>query len=40
MDQQYDNVKIDKLEECYTFTVKEAVDKGFRRAWKWKGINE
>lgn len=36
-DQQYDNVKICKPGECYATTVKEAEDKGFRRAFKWHG---
>ena len=35
MDQQYDTVKIDKPGEFYAFTVKEAEEKGFRRAYKW-----
>ena len=34
-DQQYDKVKIDGEGECYVMTVKEAEDKGFRRAKKW-----
>lgn len=34
-DQQYDNVKINKPEERFVFTVKEAEDAGFRRAYKW-----
>lgn len=38
MDAQYDNVKIDAPGECYAFTVQEAVEKGFRRAYKWHGI--
>lgn len=34
-DQQYDRVIIDKSKgECYAFTVAEAEEKGFRRAWK------
>jgi hypothetical protein len=34
-DQQYDRTVIDlSSEECYAFTVQEAEDKGFRRAWK------
>ena len=38
-DQQYDSIIIEKeKDECYTFTVKEAVDKGFRRAYKWKNL--
>lgn len=35
MDQQYDSVKIDKKGEFFAFTVKEAEEKGFRRAFKW-----
>jgi hypothetical protein len=37
MDQQYDRTKICKNGECYTWTVKEAVDKGFRRAKRYFG---
>lgn len=37
MDQQYDNVVIDKPDECFVFTVQEAIDKGFRRAFRWHG---
>lgn len=37
MDQQYDTVKIDKKEEFFAFTVKEAEEKGFRRAYRWHG---
>lgn len=34
-DQQYDSVVIDEFEgECYALTVKEAEEKGFRRAFK------
>ncbi len=34
-DQQYDNTVINEKDgEFYAFTVKEAEDKGFRRAWK------
>ena len=34
-DQQYDTTVINKKDgELYTFTVKEAEEKGFRRAWK------
>lgn len=36
-DQQYDKVKIDSPGECFAFTVKEAEEKGFRRAYKWYG---
>lgn len=35
MDQQYDSVIIDKPGEFMAFTVKEAEEKGFRRAWRW-----
>lgn len=34
MDEQYDSTKIDKPGEFYAFTVKEAEDAGFRRAYK------
>lgn len=38
-DQQYDSIIIEKEKgECYVFTVKEAVNKGFRRAYKWKSL--
>lgn len=37
MDQQYNKVKIDKPGECYAFTVAEAEEKGFRRAFKYSG---
>lgn len=37
MDQQYDTVKINKSDECFAFTVREAEAKGFRRAYKWHG---
>jgi len=36
MDQQYDMTKIDKKDgDFYAFTVQEAEDKGYRRAYKW-----
>jgi hypothetical protein len=35
MDQQYDTAKINKDGEFFAFTVEEAVQAGFRRAWKW-----
>ncbi len=36
MDQQYDNVKINAAKgEFKAYTVKEAEDKGFRRAYRW-----
>jgi len=34
MDQQYNATEVNKPGEFYAFTVKEAEDKGFRRAWK------
>lgn len=34
MDEQYDSTKIDKPGEFYAFTVQEAEDSGFRRAYK------
>ena len=37
MDQQYDNVKIDKPGECYAYTVDEAEQLGFRRAFRYTG---
>lgn len=37
MDQQYDNVIIDKPGEFFAMTVQEAVNKGFRRAYRWHG---
>lgn len=36
-DQQYDATIISDPEECYAFSVKEAEEKGFRRAYKWHG---
>ena len=37
-DQQYDKVKIfPTLGECYVATVAEAEERGFRRAWRWRG---
>lgn len=36
-DQQYDRTKINKKNEFYAFTVKEAVKAGFRRAFKYFG---
>lgn len=38
-DQMYDKTLIKNSGELYTSTVKEAEDKGFRRAFKWRGIN-
>lgn len=34
-DQQYDNVKIEHIGECFVFTVDEAEKLGFRHAYKW-----
>ena len=40
-DQQYDRVVISpNSEECYAWTVQEAEDKGFRRAWRWHSNKE
>jgi len=38
-DQQYDKVLIQNKDEFYAATVKEAEDKGFRRAYRWQGNN-
>jgi hypothetical protein len=37
-DQQYDRTKIENEGESYEFTVKDAVNKGFRRAYKYRGF--
>ena len=37
-DQQYRRTKVTKPGEFMAFTVKEAVDKGFRRAFRWKNV--
>jgi hypothetical protein len=37
MDQQYDRTKIVKQGEFFAYTVNEAVEKGFRRAYRWRG---
>ena len=37
MDAQYDVVQIKDPGEFYAFTVQEAIDAGFRRAYKWHG---
>lgn len=37
MDQQYESAKICKKGEFFAFTVQEAVNAGFRRAWRWYG---
>lgn len=36
-DQQYDKTIINKTGEFYAWTVKEAEDRGFRRAFRWNG---
>jgi hypothetical protein len=39
-DQQYDRVVIDPSRgECYTATVADAEARGFRRAWRWRGVD-
>jgi hypothetical protein len=38
-DQQYDRTKIENQDEFYAFTVKEAVEAGFRRAFRFYGTN-
>ena len=38
MDQQYDKVKINQPGECYAYTVDEAEQKGFRRAFRYNGL--
>ena len=37
MDMQYDVVQIKDPGEFYAFTIQEAIDAGFRRAYKWHG---
>ena len=37
MDQQYDRTKISNKGDCFSYTVKEAMSKGFRRAYRWYG---
>lgn len=39
MDSQYDTTQIKLPGEFYAFTVQEAIDAGFRRAYKWRGGN-
>lgn len=40
-DQQYDKIKIEqKKGEFYCSTIEEAEEKGFRRAFKYKGLNK
>lgn len=36
-DQQYDKIKMDRRDNFYTYNVKEAMNKGFRRAFKYYG---
>ena len=37
-DQQYDTIKIElDRDEEFFMTVKEAEEKGYRRAWRWRG---
>jgi len=36
-DQQYDRTQVGEVGECYAWTVKEAEEKGFRRAMRWHG---
>lgn len=38
-DQQYDKTQIIKKGEFYASTVKEAMIQGFRRAFRWSGID-
>jgi hypothetical protein len=38
-DQQYDKTLIKNKGEFYASTVKEAEDKGFRRAFRWRGTS-
>ena len=40
MDQQYDKVRINSPGEFYAWTVKEAEDAGFRRAYRWHGSKQ
>lgn len=40
MDQQYDKVKISAPGEFYAWTVKEAEEAGFRRAYRWHGTKQ
>lgn len=37
-DQQYDKTLISNPGELYAMTVKEAMETGFRRAFKWSGV--
>ena len=36
-DQQYDKTQIKNTNDFYALTVEEAVEKGFRRAYKYRG---
>lgn len=36
-DQLYDRAHVTRAGEQYCYTVKEAEELGFRRAWKWRG---
>jgi hypothetical protein len=36
-DQIYDRTKLNKAGEFYALTVAEAEQRGFRRAWRWRG---
>lgn len=38
MDQQYDKIKMSKKDAHWAFTVAEAEELGFRRAYKWHGL--
>ena len=40
MDQQYDRVQIKNKDEFFAFTVEEAENAGFRRAFKYSGIRK
>jgi hypothetical protein len=33
-DQQYDRTQVSRRGECYVATVREAEQRGFRRAWR------
>lgn len=40
-DQQYDNLKMNNTSRtCYVYSVKEAEQKGYRRAYRWNGNND
>ena len=38
-DQQYRTTQIKENGECYVYTVKEAMELGFRRAFRWHGLS-